>query len=77
MPRRLHNWNYRQVIDFFTFLKELPGSHEAWIKSGENGVPDKRVEVNFRHDSYPVKTLKTIIRLSGIDEKEWIRWGNS
>ena len=82
MTRRLRNWNYREVIRFlkengFTFLKELGGSHEAWIKLGDNGEPDRIVEVNFTHGSYPVRTLKTMIRQSGIDEKEWIRWASS
>ena len=82
MPRRLHNWTYRNVKDFlrengFSFLEELDGSHERWIKRGENGELDKIVEVNFRHDSNPVKTLKTMIRQSGIDQGEWIKWSRS
>jgi hypothetical protein len=82
MVRRLHNWNYSDVTDFlrengFSFFKELAGSHEAWIKLSENGEPDRIVEVNFTHGSYPVKTLKTMIRQSGIDQDEWITWGRS
>lgn len=82
MPRRLHNWNYNQVIDFlkdngFHFNKPLKGSHEVWAKKAENGEPDKRVEVNFTSDSYPGLTLKTMIRQSGIDQNEWIKWGGS
>jgi len=81
MVRRLHNWNYADVTDFlresgFSFFKELPGSHEAWIILGDDdGKPDRIVEVNFTHRSYPVKTLKTMIRQSGIDQNEWIKWG--
>jgi len=82
MTRRLNNWSFRDVKAFlkendFMFLKELGGSHQAWIKYGENGEPDRRVEINFTHDSYPVKTLKTMIRQSGIPESEWIKWANS
>jgi len=82
MSRRLHNWNYRQVIDFlkengFHFEKPLGGSHEAWIKHDENSGADIRVEVNFTHKSYPVLTLKTMIRQSGMDQKDWIKWGGS
>jgi hypothetical protein len=82
MSRQLRNWNYRNVTDFlkehgFHFDKELGGSHQAWIKHGENGAPDRRVEVNFTHGSYPVFTLKTMIYQSGIDAKEWIKWGGS
>jgi len=82
MVRRLRNWSYSNVIEFlrengFSFFKELAGSHEAWIKIGDNGEPDRIVEVNFTHRSYPVKTLKTMIRQSGIHQDEWIKWGQS
>lgn len=82
MTRRLYNWKYRDVIGFlkeygFCFTKELAGSHEAWIKYGKNGEPDRRVEVNVTHGSYPIKTLKTMIRQSGIDQKDWIEWAGS
>jgi hypothetical protein len=82
MPRRLHNWNYRQVTDFlrengFRFLKELGGSHQAWSKRGEHGEVDVVVEVNFTHTAYPPKALKRFIRQSRIDADEWISWGGS
>ena len=82
MVRRLHNWSYFDVIHFlrgngFSFLKELAGFHEAWIKLGDDGEPDRIVEVNFTHRSYPVRTLKTMIRQSGIHQDEWIKWGTS
>lgn len=82
MPRRLRNWSYKNVIDFlrqngFRFDQELGGSHESWVKHGVNGEADRRVEVNFTHGSYPVLTLKTMIRQSGIDPKEWVKWAGS
>lgn len=82
MSRGLRNWNYRQVADFlrangFRFAKELGGSHQAWTKQ-ESGVGSEiRVEVNHTHSSYPVKTLKTMIRQSRIDQGEWVKWGDS
>ena len=44
MPRRIRNWSYRDVIDFlkeneFGFEKELQGSHEVWIRRGNNLLP--------------------------------------
>jgi len=80
--RRLNNWSYRNVTDFlkengFSFFEELRGSHERWIKRGSDSTPDHRVEVNFTHGEYPVKTLKTMIRQSGIHQKEWIKWISS
>ena len=61
----------------FRFFKELGGSHQAWIKRGIGDEPPQIVEVNFTHSSYPLRTLKSIIRESGIDEDEWIKWGAS
>ena len=82
MTRRLYNWTYQDVTAFlkehgFSFFKELEGSHEAWIRIGENGGPDRIVEVNFSHRSYPPRTLKIMIRQSGLDQDEWIKWGSS
>lgn len=81
MPRRLHNWSYRDVTDFlrengFSFLKELGGSHQAWIKRGVEKGEDTVVELNFTHASYCLQTLKMIIYDSRIREGEWIKWGN-
>jgi len=82
MVRRLHNWSYRDVVGFlkengFSFYEELAGSHESWINRGDGGESDRLVEVNFTHGSYPVRTLKTMIRQSRIPQDEWIRWGRS
>jgi hypothetical protein len=82
MTRRLYNWTYRDVTEFlkedgFSFFKELEGSHEAWIKLGEDNAPDWIVEVNFTHGSYPPRTLKTMILKSGIAQNEWIKWAAS
>ena len=81
MAKILHNWTYQDVTHFlkengFDFFESLKGSHEAWVKLGDNGEPDRIVEVNFSHRSYPPKTLKIMIRQSGIDQKEWIEWAS-
>lgn len=82
MTRRLHNWTYRDVTDFFRekgfrFIYELGGSHQAWGILDEKGESARLVEINFRHDSYPVGTLKDVICQSGIPEEAWIEWANS
>ena len=79
MTNRLYNWTYRDVTNFikengFSYDGPLKGSHEGWVKLGTNGEPDRIVEVNFSHRSYPPKTLKIMIRQSGIDRKKWIEW---
>jgi hypothetical protein len=70
------------VTDFlkennFSFFEEMKGSHQAWVKLGKKGEPETFVELNFRHHSYPVGTLKDIIRQSGIAEADWIEWAGS
>ena len=82
MTRNIHNWTYRDVTQFlkehgFEHYKYLRGSHELWIKYGEDGTPDRIVEVNFSHTSYKVKTLKTMIKQSGISQCDWIAWANA
>lgn len=79
MPKGLHNWTYKQVIEFlrekeFTLYNERKGSHEAWISKDGKAV----VEVNFiqGNESYPIRTLETMIRQSELDKKEWRKWGS-
>lgn len=81
MARRLRNWTYREVTTFlkehgFEFQQPLKGFHQGWVKSGETNEPGGRVEVHIPRDSYQPKTLKSMIRQSGIDEAEWlkVRW---
>lgn len=80
--RRLHNWTYRNLTDFlkengFSFLKELGGSHQQWIKRGTDNAPDRVLEIYFRHNAYPIGTMKTFIHKSGIPEREWLAWSRS
>ena len=82
MTRRIYNWTYPDVTSFlkengFSFHEELAGSHERWIKRGEDGAPDRMVELNFSHRSYHPRTLKLMIRQSGIPQAEWIKWAAS
>ena len=82
MPRKLHNWSYQHVTEFlkengFSFFEELKGARQAWIKLQEGSEPDRIVEISFRHDNYPARTMKSIIRQSGIVEKDWIEWAGS
>lgn len=82
MSKRLHNWNYHNVTDFlnengFTFYREVGGSHQAWIKSGDLEVEDRIVGLHFTHGSYNLGAMKRMIYASGIDEAEWLKWGSS
>jgi len=82
MTRKLHNWSYRDVTDFlkdngFSFFEELKGSRQAWIKLQDGGEPDRIVEISFRQGNYTERTMKSIIRQSGIAESEWIEWAGS
>jgi hypothetical protein len=82
MPRRLHNWSYKNVTDFlklngFRFYKEVGGSHEAWVKRGNEKNSNRIVGINFTSGSYPVGTMKRMIRESGVGEDKWVKWDNS
>jgi hypothetical protein len=82
MPRKLRNWTYRDVTTFlkqhgFEYQKPLKGSHQAWFRKGVNGEPDRRVELHLPQDSYLPKAMKRIIRQSGIEEAEWVKWAAS
>jgi predicted RNA binding protein YcfA (HicA-like mRNA interferase family) len=82
MSRKLRNWNYRSATNFlkengFSYQNPLKGSHQAWIKHGDNGEPDHRVEVSIPHNSYHPKTVRNMIRQSGIDKNIWFDWGGS
>ncbi|TSC83540.1 MAG: hypothetical protein G01um101417_523 [Parcubacteria group bacterium Gr01-1014_17] len=77
MPNGLNNWTYKDVARFlkesgFTFHREKPGSHEAWINEETIAV----VEVNVTHGSYPIRTLETMIRQSKIDKTDWRKWAS-
>jgi len=80
MANGIRNWSYRDITRFlkdhnFYLSHQLGGSHEAWVRI-EN---DKEfvVNVNKTKSSYPPLTMKTMISQSGIDEKEWRKWGSS
>jgi predicted RNA binding protein YcfA (HicA-like mRNA interferase family) len=80
MTNRLKNWSYRDVTNLlkengFSYQKPLKGSHQAWIKHGENGELDHRVEVSIPNDSYHPKTLRNMIRQSGLHTDVWMKWG--
>ena len=57
MTRRLNNWTYRELTDFlrekgFRFHKEMGGSHQAWIKRGDDKEEPKSVGIHFTHGTY-------------------------
>ena len=76
MPRRLHNWTYEDVIAFlkkkgFSFHDDRKGSHEAWINKETSNIVDIDYHVG---KSFPLRTLETMIRQSGMSKKEWVEW---
>ena len=69
VPRNLHNWSYQRVTDFlkehgFVFLEELEG-RRVWTKL-KNGEPVRFVELSIKSEKYSTRTVKNIIRQSGI-----------
>ena len=79
MTRQLTNWSYQDVTAFlkehgFSFFEQLKGSRQAWIKLQDDGEPDRIVELSSRTDQYSARTMRSIIRQSGIAEMDWIEW---
>lgn len=77
MPRNLNNWSERDVCGFlkengFSFYEMRKGSHYAYINKSTGSI----VELNIPKDAYVPKTLKTMIRQSGIAEQAWKDWAN-
>ncbi len=82
MARNLPNWTHRDVTDFlqqkgFSFFEDVDGVGQAWMNFHDNGEPNRMVEVKFTRAFYKSKTLKKMIRQSGIPEEEWMRWKGS
>lgn len=77
MPNGLSNWREKDVAAFlsehgFRFYEMRKGSHYAYI----NKEAGRIVEINIPNDAYPIKTLETMIRQSGISKKEWRDWAS-
>jgi len=76
MPRGLHNWTAEDVVRFLKAhdfrLNHTKGSH--YFYAGHAGGAFRQVCVPF-HGSRTLKprTLKGIIRQSGISQAEWLR----
>jgi len=79
MANRLGRWTYRGVTTFlaekgFQFFDDVEGVGKAWMNFHENGEPNRIVEVKPTGAFYAARTLKRMIRQSGIPENEWITW---
>ncbi len=75
MPRGLNNWSFSDVKHFLSErgfrLNHVEGSHYFYV-GGYKGVV-RNVAVPF-HGSRAIhpKTLKSIVRQSGIPQEEWV-----
>ena len=81
MVKQLSNWTYRDVTNFletkgFSFYEDLEHA-QSWVKLRANGEPDRFVEIKFTQDFYTSKALNKMVRQTGIDENEWIKWVTS
>ena len=80
MPRGLNNWTFKDIVDF---LKEngftethSRGSHFYYV--GHNGGQARQTHIQFHgQKSIHPRTLKSVIRQSGIPQSEWLNWGNN
>jgi hypothetical protein len=70
-------WTYRDVTKYldekgFEFYEDL-GHAQSWVKL-QRGEPDRFVEIKFIQGLFSSKALNKMVRQSGIDESEWIKW---
>lgn len=82
MPRSLYHWTYEDVAEFLTakdfeFFDDIEGVGKAWMNFNDIGEPNRMVEVKYIPGFYKPKTLKRMIRQSGISEDEWLKWTRS
>ena len=78
----LTNWTYPLVAQFlaehgFEAYKPSSDTYQAFIKYAPDGTPDKIVEVTFTQGVYRPKTLKTMIKQSGLSEADWSAWAQN
>ena len=82
MAGSLYNWTYQDVATFlrengFQFIDDVEGVGKAWMNFHDNGEPNRIVEVKHSQTFYKAKTLRRMIRQSGIPEAEWVKWAGS
>lgn len=75
MPRGLNNWTFVEVKSFlneFGFrLSHVEGSHYFYVGSYEGEVHQVCVPFHGSKSIHP-KTMKSIVRQSGIPQDEWV-----
>ena len=81
MPRGIHNWTYRDLRKFlkdygfeYSQIRSPDGSHRYFFKKTPKGEFVVDAQYLTGKESYPPKTMETMIEQSGISKKEWINW---
>lgn len=77
MSRGLNNWTFKDIVDF---LKEhgfrhthTRGSHFYYV--GRCGGEVRQTHIQFHgNKSIHPRTIKSVIRQSGIPQEQWLNW---
>lgn len=76
MPRGLNNWSFSDVKHFLVqhgfYLNHVEGSHYFYIGSYEGAIHQVTVHFHGAKAIHP-KTMKSIVRQSGIPQDEWMK----
>jgi len=76
MPRGLNNWSFSDVKHFLTahnyHLSHVEGSHYFYIGAYEGVARQVSVPFHGTKAIHP-KTMKSIVRQSGISQEEWTK----
>lgn len=77
MPRGLNNWTFHDIVNF---LKEhgfhhthSRGSHFYYVGNYGGQPRQTHIQYHGRKSIHP-RTLKSVIRQSGIPQNEWLKW---
>ena len=80
MPRGLNNWTFKDITDFLKEhdfrLTHTRGSHFYYV--GRSGGEPRQTHIQYHgQKSIHPRTLKSVIRQSGIPQAEWLQWGKN
>lgn len=77
MPRGLNNWTFKDIVDF---LKEngfrethSRGSHFYYVGRFAGNTRQTHIQFHGQKSIHP-RTLKSVIRQSGIPQEKWLNW---
>lgn len=77
MPRGFNNWTFKDIVDFLKEhdfrLTHTRGSHFYYVDHASGQTCQTHIQFHGQKSIHP-RTLKSVIRQSGIAQEEWLNW---